>query len=265
MKKIVALTLILSIFLAFAACSNTENAGNKNTVQKTDIIGEWIAVNANAAITLNEDGTGELEFNGTQSVTWSFNADTQKFTVVGAESYEVIVGKEYDMPYLNMLDMSFYHFDDYDKAYTLLISRRCEDIVEHTIDMTKIELNKAYDLANGMTIQFTGFEVNKNSSPKSIQMHYSVTNDRNETVENVSVVMRGRYYLADYPLVLEEEKDCPIIHTIGKYEMAYGTISFSLKEDPVDTLKLYGRVIGVACIEMYGSQYYIDLGDWFKM
>ena len=260
MKKFVALTLILSIFLTFAACSNTETEANKNTVQKTDIIGEWIAVNANAAITLNEDGTGELDFNGKQSVTWSFNTDTQRFTVVGAGTYDVEVGEEYDMPYLEMLDMSFYRFDDYDKAYTLLLSRRCEDIIDFTIDMTEIKLNTYYDLANGMTIQFTQIGVSEETA-QTFQLNYIVTNHRKESVTDVSVLLGGRYYLANHPLVLDEQNDVIVMQSIGANEIANGTISFTLEEEPAKTLELYGRLIGVIYLEMYGGRFYIDLSN----
>ena len=63
MKRIIALVLALVICLSFVGCK-------KQKEMKTDIIGQWMAVSVNASVTFNEDGTGELEYGGKQSLTW---------------------------------------------------------------------------------------------------------------------------------------------------------------------------------------------------
>ena len=258
MKKIIAFTLVFAILFAFAGCNQSQEK-----VMKTDIVGEWIAVNGNAAITLYEDGTGQLEYNGMKNVTWSYDPDTDRYTVAGEQSYQVSVSKEYDMPHMNMFDMDFYLFDDYDKAYTLLISRRCEDIVNLTLDMTKIELGMPYNIANAVTFQFTDIEKVELPDGDGLQISYVIINERTDAATDLSVVMNSRCFLANEPKAVEKQTTVALVSELAAADAVAGTIEFSLGTDAKTTVDYYGMVIGALYFELDGAKCYLDLGEWF--
>lgn len=262
MKKIISVLLALCLCIGLSACAGS-NFQEKE--MKTDIVGEWIAVNGNAAATFYEDGTGVLEHNGKQNVTWMYNPDSNRYSVAGDGTVQAFVGKEYDMPYMSMMDMDFYHLDDYDNAYTLMLSRRCEDILELTSDMVKISVDETYDLANGMTIQFTAVSVSDTAENDGLQLDYTVMNHRVESVNDpITLDLSAKFYLTEEPKAINMNQSFSLFESM-KGESGYSdSIRFSLLAKVEDTVSKYGMVIGALYFEMYGQQYYIDLADCFK-
>lgn len=260
MKKIIALFLALCLGMSLAACS-----AEKEKVMKTDIVGEWIAVNGNAAATFNEDGTGVVEYNGNHNVRWTYNPDTDRYAISGEMEEQVLVSKEYDMDYVSMMDMNFYHLDDYDNAYTLMISRRCEDIVNLTLEMTKIEAFMIYELSDSASFCFTEISRVDGENEDSLQISYCVLNEHADAAfDSLSAVMKGRYYLADFPGAVTTAENITFSESIGAGEMTSGTVEFSLGADSQLTVDSYGMVIGALYFEVNGQSYYIDLGEYFQ-
>lgn len=259
MKRIITAILAFCLCLGMAAC-------NAEKEDKKDIVGEWMAVSINAAAVFNEDGTGELNYGGTtQNVTWKYDADLQSYVVAADQSYNAIVGTEYDMEYMTLRGVDFYRMDDYDKAYTLMLSRRFEDITNVTAEMTKIKLNTAYDLANAVTIEFAEISKVEFFDREALQIAYSITNNRAEAVsDGLSAVMNGKYYLADHNSATTTTGDWVFCHWIDAGETVTNTWVFDPGEDIQATIDAHGMVIGAIYFEMYGQQYYIDLSEWFK-
>lgn len=255
MKKIITAILALCLCLGMAACKAEKE-------DKKDIVGEWMAVSINAAAAFNEDGTGELNYGGTiQSVSWKYDPDTDRYIVAADQTWTVLVSKEYDMDYMSLQGVDFYRPDDYDKAYTLMLSRRFEDITNVTAEMTKIKLDTAYDLTNGVTIAFT--QISKDGD--SLLLNYAVTNNRNETAsEGLSAVLQGKYYLANHNSAVTSTTDFNFADSVGAGDMATGSLKFSIAEDPQATIDAYGMVIGALYFEMYGQEYCIYLSEWFQ-
>lgn len=257
MKRIMVVMLVLSMFFAFCACSAEQKE------MKTDIVGEWIAVSVDASAVFHEDGTGELQYNGKQSAMWKYDPDTDKYVVTGDQTYDAIVGKEYDMPYMSIMGIDFYQMDDYDKAYTLLLSRRLEDISIFTENMTKIELNKKYDLLNTVTIEFT--EVTVHTSGNGLLVSYTVTNDRNEEVsEGLTSISKGKAYLADHNDAVALNASFPWAESIEAQGAISDMLPLMYHESILDTINRYGMVIGAVCFEFSGQYYYFNLSDWLK-
>lgn len=256
MKKMIAIFLCLSALFACVGC-------NSNDEDKTEIVGEWMAPSVNAAATFNADGTGVLEYNGKQNVTWKYDSDRKCYVISGKETHDATVGKEYDMPYISLMGIDFYRMDDYDKAYTLMLSKRLEDISLYTENMSKIELNKKYDLLNGVTIEFT--EVTRHPSDKGLTISYTVTNLRNEAVsEGLNTTSKGKGYFADQPSATDLGKDFQWAEELKAGE-AVSDIRVLMHHDYIlGTINRHGLVIGAICFELSGQNYYFDLSDWLK-
>lgn len=260
MKKIIAVLLALCLCIGMAACSAEEEA-------KTDILGEWMAVSANASAIFNEDGTGELNSSGTiRTFTWKYDRDLKRYVVaydIGITT-NAAVGTEYDMQYLNLQGFTFYRMDDYDKARTLMLSKRFEEIAAFTENMTKIKLNTPYDLANAVTVQFTGISVVDLYGNDALQIDYSITNERAEACSDATVTMTGKYFLEGRSSATTSTGEFGWEGTIEPGQTFTATRMFDFSEDPQATIDAYGMVIGAVCFELYGGQYYIDLSEYFK-
>lgn len=255
MKKLLSLILSVSMLLCLVACS-----GEQEKQPAVSIVGEWMAPSYNAAAVFNEDGTGELSLHGEYSVTWSVDTRTGKYVVYADETYYVTAGKEYEMPYLNIDGIDFYKMDDYDNAYNLLISRRCEDIVNLTSNMTKVNVGENYDLENGMSIQFTGISVSNTAENDGLQLDYLVVNHRAEAVtEPVSLKLKAKCYLAEEAQAVEMEETFDLFDSLDADSGHNGAFRFSLLAKVEETVNKYGMVIGAVYFEMYGKTYYIDL------
>ena len=259
MKKIIAILLVLGICGSFAACSEPEK------ISKTDIVGEWMAPAVNAAATFNEDGTGELTLNGTNSATWEYDADKDQYIVNADKTYYVAFATEYDMPILNVDGIDFYRPDDYDKAYTLLISRRYEEIIELTGEMEKLEQNRVYDIANGVTIEFTGISVQNGEMADGILLEYLIMNNRTDAItQPLYIEPYARLFLADSQIAVEWSEYTVLAASVDASAAYTGSRIFSLNAFTEKTILQFGRVIGAVIIELNGEHYYIDLGDLFR-
>lgn len=259
MKKLIAVILIFCVLLSITACKAEEKE------MKTDIVGEWMSVSINASAVFYEDGTGELSYNGKSSVTWRYDPDTNRYIVTGAQTFNVYVGKEYTMPYMSLDGVDFYRPEDYGNAYTVLISKRFEDVTTLAAEMTKIEPNTSYNLLNGVTISFGEILRYDADHDDGLSVTYTIHNDRAENVsEALSINMHGRYYLANQHPAVTNNQTLELQTNIGPNDMVMGTCQISLGADTQATLDAHGAVIGILYFEMYGQQYYIDLIDWFK-
>ena len=257
MKRITALVLLLGICLALCACNQQE------PVMKNDIVGEWMAPSINAAAVFREDGTGEIDWGDKESVTWKYDPEQDCYVITGTNTTNAKVGKEYDMPYLSIEGVDFYHFDDYDKAYNLMISKRLEDILIFTENMTKIELNKSYDLANAVSIEFT--DVTRDSSEKGLLVSYTVTNHRNETVtEGLISQGNGKGYFVSSSSAVDLNGSFQWADSIDAGNSVSNTLTLMFHENVPATIQRDGRVIGAVCFEFSGQSYYFDIGDWLK-
>ena len=257
MKKITALILLAALCMTMGACNK------KEPVMKTDIIGEWMAPAVNAAATFLEDGTGVIEFNGKQNVTWSYDPEQDSYVITGQSTNLAVVGKEYDMDLMSVMGIDFYRPDDYDKAYTLMLSKRFEDISIFTENMEKIELNKKYDLLNAVTIEFT--EVTRHESDKGLLVSYTVTNNRKEAVtEGLRSVSKGKGYFADQSAAVDLSGSFQWAEAVEAGESVSDVLALMYHEDILATLNRHGNVIGAICFEFSGKNYYFDLTDWLK-
>lgn len=256
MKKIIVMLLCLSTLFACVGCNNEKET-------KTEIVGEWMAPSVNAAATFNADGTGVLEYNGKQNVTWKYDSDRKCYVISGKETHDATVGKEYDMQYISLMGIDFYTMDDYDKAYTLMLSKRLEDISMFTENMNKIEIGKQYDLLNGVTVEFT--EVTRHSSDKGLTVSYIVTNHRNEPVsEGLKSTAKGKGYFADSPSATDLSKDFQWAESLDAGEAYEDILVLMHHEYILGTINRYGLVIGAICFEFAGQNYFFDLSDWLK-
>lgn len=256
MKRLFCAVLALLLLCSLTACGQTENTpGNK-----TDIVGEWMAPSINAAATFNEDGTGELSLYGNHTASWKYDSESDRYIVTADTTYTVFVGKEYDMDYMSLDGIDFYRPDDYDKAATLMISRRCEDIFELTAEMTQLKTDDAYDIANGVTIQFTGISVSKTAENDGLQLDYIITNDRTDAITApITLDMNCKCYLADEPDAVTLTQPTTFLESIDAESGYTGSVRFSLLAKVDDTVARYGMVIGAVYFEMYGQTYYVDL------
>ena len=258
MKKVISAMLCLCMIFFIAGCS-----GADEKIMKTDIVGEWMSPSVNAAVVFNEDGTGLLEYNGKHNVTWMYDPDRDRYVVSGAETHDALVGKEYDMDYMSYMGIDFYRPDDYDNAYTLMISKRFEDISLFTEGMSKIELNKYYDLLNGVTIEFT--EVTKDSNGKSLQVSYTVVNNRNEAVtEGLTSQSNAKGYFADVHGAVDLSQSVQWAESLKAGEIVSDTVALMYHENTQGTIERHSMVIGAVCFEFSGQHYYFDLSDWLK-
>lgn len=258
MKKISAFFLALCLCFGFAACRAEQKE------MKTDIVGEWIAVSVNANAVFYEDGTGEIQYNGKQSVTWMYDPDTEKYVVTADQAYDAFVGKEYDMPYMSIMGIDFYRMDDYDKAYTLMLSKRLEDIMSLTVGMSQIKIDTVYDLANAVTIKFTKISVTENEETDGLVIEYMISNNRTEAVtENLSVTFNGKFYLANRNDAMTMAEQVVLTSAIEQGEIVADAQTISLGVQTQPTIDNHGMFMGVLCFEMYEQNYYIDLGNYF--
>lgn len=257
MKKVIALILLVALCLTMGACNK------KEPVMKKEIVGEWMSPCVNAAATFLDDGTGFLEYNGKKNITWCYDAERDLYIISGDEKFEAKVGKEYDMDFLSAMDTDFYRPDDYDKAYTLMISKRLEDISVFTENMTKIELNKRYDLLNAVTIEFT--EVTKHENDKELLVSYTITNNRNEPVtEGLTSQSNGKGYFADQSVAADLSRSFQWAESLGAGESQSRTLVLMHHENILSTVNRHDMVIGAICFEFSGQNYYFDLSDWLK-
>lgn len=259
MKKIMALLLVLCMMLTFGACKKNE----EEIVMKTDIVGEWMAVSVNAAAVFNEDGTGMLEYNGRQDVTWQYDPETDKYIVTGDQTFSVTTGKEYDMPYISIMDIDFYQMGDYDKAYTLLLSRRLESTVNLTESMTKIKLDKRYTLTENVLIEFT--DISREMNEEILVVSYEITNLRTEAInEPICAEVFGSCYVADHPTAWSLYRNIEFEYPIEPDETVSGIVTLcELTDVAQPTIDKFDMVIGAVYFEMYGQQYYVELGEFF--
>ena len=261
MKKTLCLFLALIIIFGMTACNS--ESGEKQP--EISIVGEWMAPSMNAAATFNEDGTGELTLNGTFPATWSTDTKNGKYIVNAGQSYTVSCGMDYDMPCLNIGGVDFYRMDDYGKAFTLLISRRCEDILNLSMDKTVVKNDQAYDIVNGVNIQFLSITASRTEEDDGIEIEYLITNERTEPVtEPLALKLNARYYLDETPDVIERTEEILLSETVDAGSGYFGTFRFSFKAKTEDTIKKFGAFTGGLSFEMYGQQYFIDLGVLFK-
>lgn len=257
MKKLLSAILVLALLCSLTSCSSTQETPPEN---KTDIVGEWMSPSVNAAAVFYEDGTGELDYGGKHAAQWRYDPSTDEYMVTADTQYTVKAGKEYDMPYISIDGIDFYHPDDYDKAYTLLISRRCEDILELTAGKTQIKTGVNYDLANGVTIQFTGISVSKTAENDGLQLDYTVMNYRTDAVnEPITLDLFAKFYLYDEHEAITMNQSFSLFESIGAESGYSDSFRFSLLAKAEDTVSRYGMVIGALYFEMYGQTYYIDL------
>ena len=256
MKKIISILMVLGMLLSFAACSDSE----ETAVNKTDIVGEWMSPSVNASAVFKEDGTGELSLYGTHSATWKYDAKTDRYIVTADKTYNVIVGKEYSMPYMNIDGIDFYLFDDYDNAFTLMISKRCEDIANLTADMTEINVGKSYDFGNGITIIFSNIALSETAEDDGVMIDFMMLNE-GETPYNgdLSLTLNGKYYLAEEPAAISRTETFQLAQSIDSCSGVSDSFRFSLVAKVADTVERYGMVIGAVYFEMNEQNYYIDL------
>ena len=259
MKKIMALLLVLCMMLTFGACKKNE----EEIVMKTEIVGEWMAVSVNAAAVFNEDGTGVLEYNGKQDVTWKYDPEADNYIVTGDETYTVTAGKEYDMPYISINDIDFYQMDDYDKAYTLLLSRRLESTVYLTEGMTKIKLDTRYSLTENVLIEFT--DISREMDGEILAVSYEITNHRSEVLnEPICAEVFGSCYIADHPTAWSLYRNIEFEYPIEPNETVSGVVTLcELTDVAQPTIDKFDMVIGAVYFQMYGQQYYVELGEFF--
>ena len=259
MKRIFAMLLVLVVCSSFFGCSEPAKA------TKTDIVGEWMSPAVNAAAVFHEDGTGELTLNGTHAATWKYNADQDNYTVTADKTYTVTFAKEYEMPILTIDGIDFYIPDDYDKAYTLLISRRYEEVIELTGEMPKLEENVAYDLANGVTIEFTGIYISKTEETDGILLEYVIMNNRTDAItQPLFIEPYSKFFLADYQDAIERSEHTVLVNGMDASTAHSGSRVYPFNAFTEKTIQRYGRVIGAVVIELGGTHYYIDLGELFR-
>ena len=169
------------------------------------------------------------------------------------------------MAYISIDGVDFYRFDDYDKALTLLVSRRYEDIIELTAGMTKISTDTSYDLANGVTIQFTDITVSHGDTDDGLQLDFLVMNNRTDKItDGLTLSPNYKLYLYDRIDAVEKKDQAVLLSSLGAESSANGFLRLPLDAKTDTTISQFGRVIGVVYFEMYGSFYYIDLGDYFR-
>jgi hypothetical protein len=122
---------------------------------------------------------------------------------------------DYDMPYLNIDGVDFYRMDDYGKAFTLLVSRRCEDILNLAMEKTVVSSDLAYDIVNGVTIQFTSIHASRTENDDGIEIEYLITNERAEPVtEPLTLKLNARYYLDESQDGFERAEEILICETL---------------------------------------------------
>lgn len=259
MKKISTFLLALCLCFGFVACSVEQKE------MKTDIVGEWMAVSVNAAAVFYEDGSGELEYNGKQSVTWKYDPDIDQYVVTGDQAYNAFVGVEYDMPYVSIMGIDFYRMDDYDKAYTLMLSKRLVEMTILTEGMTKIKLDTSYDLANAVSIQFTKISAAGNEETDGLMIEYTIANNRAQAVtESLSVSFNATFYIANRIDAMTTTDNVVLISAIEPFEAFAGSQTIFLGVQTQPTIDWYGKFIGVLWFEMCGEKYYIDLDEYFS-
>lgn len=252
MKRLIALLLALLMCASLCACSAEKE-------MKNDIVGEWIAVSNGQTAVFNDDGTGEV---ASRSVTWKYDPNLDSYTIADTVNYNAVVGTEYDMQYMTLLNTDFYRPDDYDKAFTLMLSKRLEKIVDLTAPMEKIRLNTVYPLADGVTIEFT--EIVKEFDGDMLVARYTVINNSGEDItEPMTSKVQGMYYLVDSAASkLEGEETW--FSSLEAGETLDNQIGICHFEDVQKTIDAYGMVIGAVYYEMNGKQYYFDLSEWYK-
>lgn len=257
MKKWIAAILCFCVIFSITGCNKEEKE------MKTDIVGEWMTPAINAAAVFNEDGTGYLEYNGKNDITWRYDADRDCYVVSGAETQDALIGKEYDMDYMSFMGADFYRPEDYDKAFTLLISKRFEAISMFTENMDKIELNKTYDLLNGVTIEFS--DVTKDSSGKGLLVSYTVTNYRNEAVtEGLRSLSKGQGFFAEKQDADDLSGSFQWAESLEAGESVTDVLPLMSHENTGTTIDRYNLVIGAICFEFSCKNYFFDLSDWLK-
>ena len=260
MKKIIAILLLLAIF-----CSMTTACNTPEVEYKADIVGEWMSPAVNAAAVFNEDGTGELTLNGIHTATWTYQPDTGKYEVSADKVYSATFATEYDMPILTIGGINFYRPDDYDKAYTLLISRRYEEVIELTAEMTKLQLDAVYDIANGVTIEFTDIRISSTEESDGLLLEYRILNNRTDAItEPLYIEPFAKLFLADSQGAVERSEHMMLATSVDGNSAHTGARIFPFQAATEKTLERFGRVIGAVTIELYGKYYYIDLADYFR-
>ena len=258
MRRFMTAALCLCMVFTLVACNKS-----KDNSAKTDIVGEWMSPSVNAAATFLEDGTGYLEYNGKQNVTWSYDAGSGRYIISGAVNEKALVAKEYDMDFMSVMDIEFYRPDDYDKAYTLMIGKRMEDITIFTENMTEIELNKQYDLLNAVTIEFT--EVTVQEDNKGLLVSYTLTNRRNMPVtEGLSSQSNGKGYFATETGAIDLSRTIQWAESIEADSSVSDITVLMYNENIVETINRHGLVIGVVAFEFSGQYYYFEISDWLK-
>lgn len=258
MKKFAAVLLGAAMLFTLAAC-------RKENVLKTEVVGEWIAVSNGTTVVFREDQTAEMTVKGkTQGYTWTYHSDTNSYSLDGIPTYTAKYGKEYDLEYLSISGVDFYRMDDYNTAITLMLSKRHEEIANLTSQMKKVECNTAYDLVDGVTVEFSNIAIVELSGVEVLQIDYSIINNRKDKVsDSASSALYGKYFLKDQVLATLDIGNIAWFSSMDAGEIITNSLVISLKEDPKPTIDAYGKVIGAYYFKMNGQEYFIDLSEWF--
>lgn len=258
MKKLLSVILVICMMLAIAGCNNSEEAAP--VVNKTDIVGEWMAPAINAAAIFNADGTGELSWNGKKEAVWNYVPETDNYNVVAGATYQVTFGKEYDMPYICINGVDFFKLDDYNNAYNLMIGKRFEDINNLTAEMTKVTTDDVYTLANGVTIQFHNIEFLETEENDGVYIEYMITNESETTLTSgLTLTLNAKYYLASKQEAFTGFASEVLASSVPAGSGITDSFEFPLVSKVEETVSRDSMVIGAIFFEMNGQDYYIDL------
>ncbi len=267
MKKAIALFLALCICLGMSACKK-EQTPEVIPENKTEIVGEWLAVNVGASAVFNADGTGELSLDGTNAITWKYDAAAGCYIISDTITHNAFYGMEYDMEYLSIGNVDFYRPDDYDRASALLLTKRYEDIFDFTADMIEIDADTIYTLAEGIGVEFT--EIYREAESEKLIASYVVTNYRDDTSENllpesISVELNGRCYLAGSATATNFSGTLEFTTKISPGESFMGTVTLCTLENQIQpTLNSFGSVIGAVYFKLNDQYVFVNISEYYK-
>lgn len=264
MKKIYAFILVLCLCATMCACNkNQDDEQPQLPEMKTEIVGEWKALGADASADFNADGSGTLSEDGDREITWKYDPDSDCYVVTDTVEKNATFRMENDMEFLSIGNTEYCRAKDHQKGMQWLQKKRMDDIQNYTSAMNKVKLNTAYQITENVFITFT--EISNMDNEGILTAKYSATNYRQDPiVEPLCAQMSVRCYVDGNPSVCTLIDTMQLDFPIEPRETLEGSVilfDFNMVQQADNDE--YGNVIGAVCLNMYGSQYYFDLSEYY--
>lgn len=262
MKRILTFLLALCMIFSMVACNTAAEEPLEN---KTEIVGEWIGLSGNAYVVFREDGTGELQTNDTQNITWRYDAKRDCYIVTADQDYDAIFFKEYDLEYVKFMGIDFCRSYDYDTAFTIMQTRRYDDIAILTAEMTELELHTVYNLGNGVSVSFS--EITESVDGNGLQIMALFTNESEQTANNIEpIAFNSKCYLfgSSVPATNTLTPQWSFLNTgLVAGACISETVTLFSANNVAQTVKNFREVVGAVYFQMNGTNYFINLKNFF--